>query len=287
MRHIKRLLILAGELSVLLFGVAFSLALVIVPAMYFDLRENGFLQLVLLFGLGLTILGFVTVRRKTRPWKIEYDAVDWALNQAERRLHPSRARYRRIGKRILVWVPSVTAAAVLFFFPAASHLIHPGSQYLGHYRVSIPWTLTVVSVPGVPAADFVTAFVSIGSNGKFVLTPFWNREIFSSAMGFGIVKSDPDTSGFRERLTEERYAGATQLLRREFRLVHVAVTCWQYLPPDRWRFRVSNIGSETLWQVDCEAPVDIRQQRFYAWFRGRAADIPVFYKIIETVTPGK
>jgi hypothetical protein len=172
MRPIKRLLLFASELGVLVFGVGFSFAVVVAPAIYFDSRENSFLLLVLLSGLVLTIVGFVAIRRKTRPWKIEYDAVGWALTQAERRVHPSRARYKRIAKRILVWVPSVIAAAVLFFFPASSHLIRPGSQYLAHYRVSVPWTFAVIPVPGVSSDNVVTAFTLIGSNGKFGLAPF-------------------------------------------------------------------------------------------------------------------
>ncbi len=94
------------------------------------------------FGSSLTVVEFFLFRRRTRPWKIEYDAVAFELNRAERRLHPRRARYKRIIGRTLLWAPSAVAAFVLLFFPVVSHLVHPSSRYLLRYRIPIPWTFT-------------------------------------------------------------------------------------------------------------------------------------------------
>jgi len=102
-------------------------------------------------------------------------------------------------------------------------------------------------------------------------------------MGFGGGKGDTDASGYKDKLTKERHAGATNLLRRDFRLGDVVLTCWQYLPPSRWLFRRPNIGAGPLWQVDCETAVGTRSQHFYAWFDGHEEDIPAFYRIIEDV----
>jgi hypothetical protein len=285
-RTTKRLLLFAGELGALVLGLALASAVasyIAVANDCYNSAECPVASAVLNAGVVLTIVGFVLLRRRTRPWKLEYDAVGWALAQTERKLHPTRTRYKRVVSRILVWTPSGIAATVLLFFPATSHLIRPGSQHLSHYRVSIPWTLVVIPAPGVSSDNFVTAFTLIGSSGKFGLTPFWKSEVFSSEMGFGSQLRGADASEFTNRMTELRHVGATQFLRRDFRLGDVALTCSQYLPPHDWPFRRGNIGSTALLQIDCETPVGLRGQHFYAWFRGRGSDIPAFYKIIAGV----
>ena len=283
-RPAKRLLLFAGELGSLVLGLALSFAYYIAVANDCDnFAECPVASAVLDAGVVLTIVGFVLLRRRTRPWKLEYDAVGWALTQTERKQHPTRARYKRVVSRILVWTPSVIATTVLLFFPAASHLIRTGPQNLSHYRVSIPWTLAVIPVPGVSSGNFVAAFTLIGSTGKFGLTPLWKGEVFSSEMGFGSLLRGDDDSEFDNRMTELRHVGATQLIRRDFRLSDVPLTCSQYLPPHDWPFRRRGIGSTSLWQIDCETPIGLRSQHFYAWFHGREADIPAFYKIIAGV----
>src|SRR5580658_6277135 len=110
MRPVKRLLVFTIEAGVFLLGVVLSFALVIVSAMVsrLDPAENDFGGVI---GILLAIVGFIAVRGKTRKWKIEYDAVGWTLAQAEGKLHPTLARRKRIARRILVWAPSLIAAA--------------------------------------------------------------------------------------------------------------------------------------------------------------------------------
>jgi hypothetical protein len=289
LRLTKRLLLFASELGFLVLGFALAFAIashIAVANDCYNSVECPTASAVIDAGVVLTIVGFVLLRRKTRSWKIEYDAVGWALAQSERKLHPTRSRYKRVASRVLVWIPSVIATTVLLFFPAASHLIRPGSQRLEHYRVSIPWTLVVTPVPGVPSDSFVAAFTLIGSNGAFGLTPFWQGEIFSSEMGFGSTLHASDASE-DNIITERRHVGATQLSRRGFRLGDVALSCWQYLPPHDWPYRRRGIDSAASWQIDCQTPVGISGQHFYASFRGSEADVPAFYKIVEGVEPVK
>jgi hypothetical protein len=274
MRPVKRLLVFTIEAGVFLLGVVLSFALVIVSAMVFrlDPAENDFGGVI---GILLAIVGFIAVRGKTRKWKIEYDAVGWTLAQAEGKLHPTLARRKRIARRVLIWMPSLIAAGVLFFYPEAFHLVHPGSQKLGPYRVSIPWTLAIMPVPGVPADSVVTALALLGSDGNLYWTPFWRRELFSSEMSFESRKSDADDLAYRLQYAKRMHAEGTQVLRKEFRLSDVGLTCWQYSLPDR----------RPLWRVDCETPVGVHGQHFLAWFRGSQRDIPAFYRIIERVVP--
>jgi hypothetical protein len=288
LRPTKRTLLFTSELGFLVLGLALTLAIASYIAVSNDCYnsvECPAFSGVLAAGVVLTIVGFVLLRRRTRSWKIEYDAVGWALAH-ERKLHPTRSRYKKVVSRFLVWLPSMIATTVLLFFPAASHLIQPGSQRLVHYRVSIPWTVVVTPVPGVPSESFVAAFTLIGSNGAFRLTPFWRGEIFSSQMGFGSTLHAPDASEDKI-ITERRHVGATQLSRRDFRMGDLALSCWQYLPPHDWPYRRRSIGSAALWQIDCQTPVGIGGQQFYASFRGSEADVPAFYKIIEGVAPVK
>jgi hypothetical protein len=145
--------VFASEALLLLLGVVLSFAV----AVYFD---SGWTFCV---GLLLTVVEFFRFRRRTRLWKIKYDAEGFEIGQAERRLHPSRARFRRIVGRTLLWVPSAIAAFVLFFFPVATHAFHPLSQYLTHYRIPIRWTFTVVPAPGIEWAARYSTIETMGS----------------------------------------------------------------------------------------------------------------------------
>lgn len=289
MRPTKRLLLFAGELGSLVLGLALASAVasyIVVANDCYNSAECPVASAVLDAGVVLTIVGFVLLRRRTRPWKLEYDAVGWALTQTERKLHPTRTKYKRITKRILVWVPSAIAAGVLFFLPVATHLVHPRRHFLKYYRVPIPWNVAVFSPPG--AYSYVLAFASSSRKGRFGVTPFWDSKQLSSEMHFGSVNPDAGTFEFNARYTALRRTGAAQELRKEFRLGDVAFTCWQYVHPYRYATRVGPSSTEPLWwNVDCGTPVDVRQQNLYAWFLGREEDIPSFYRIIEGVKPVK
>jgi len=73
--------------------------------------------------------------------------------------------------------------------------------------------------------------------------------------------------------------GATQVLRKDFRLDDVVLTCWQYLIPSRRGW--------ADWNVSCKTPEDVHLYNFFGWFYGDEGDLPLFYKIIEGVTPIK
>lgn len=206
MRPLKRLLVFVVEVGSLLLGLILSAVCAVVVERMFGFEPGTHelgraVSLAILFaGLVLTVVAFWAIRRRTRPWKTEYDAVGWELTQAERKLHPSRARLRRLAMRILVWAPSLLAFVVLFFFPAASHVIRPGTQTVGPYRLYIPWTIAIVPVPEVPADSFILAFALVGSDGGFGVTPVWRGEVFSSEMGFGSLKADPKVQAGRQNM---------------------------------------------------------------------------------------
>lgn len=75
MRIVKRALLFVVEVGVLVIGFVASSAL----AGYFESAESNLAAIAFFLGLLLTIVCFAIVRRKTRRWKIQYDADGWLL----------------------------------------------------------------------------------------------------------------------------------------------------------------------------------------------------------------
>jgi hypothetical protein len=242
----------------------------------------------LIGGVVLTVVAFVLIRRRTRPWKIEYDAVGWTLAQAGRKRHPARARFHRLVGLILLCVPSAIAALVLFFYPVATHLVQPCSRYFRHYRVPIPWTAMVcpgwVQTPGYRRID---AVFSSSGKGRFGMTPlsvgpFWLED---QPVSLAIFVSDADSGSFDYSADMKAgRRGATEAVNREFRAGDVAITCLQYRP-ERPRHQRFWPEAWSVWRIDCETPAALHQRSFYASFSGREEEIGTFYQIIEGVRP--
>jgi hypothetical protein len=298
MRPIKTLLFFACKAGVLLAGFIFSfflaaaLGLALATAQY-GVSTVGFFA-GFFAGLFLTAGAFLILRRKT--WRqVEFDESAWARRQTGRKSHPIRTRFKRIAARILVWVPSAIGALVFFFFPVATHLVHPSSQYLEHYRFRIPWTYTVLPSEGwgwdlrsvlisrrPRYYDGFDVIVSSSGRGRFGMTPFlmpafWNAEQPLSDIVFA---SDPNAVLRPESVKALRESG-TQI--REFRLGGVKLTCWQYRSP-YYRSGIWPYNGLT-WRVECTVPSGEGPQDFQASFYGREEDLGIFYRIIEGVTP--
>ena len=280
MRPIKRFLVFSSELGILVLGFVLSLAI----AMDLASSENTaqFAPFVFYSSLILTVVAFFVLRRQTRAWKIRYDAVGWKLRQAERKLHPARARYKRIVRRNLVWVPSAIAAFVLFFFPFATHLAHPRPLDLMNYRIPIPWTFTVFR-SSVPQYSGVEAIVNSSGMKRFGITPFWDGERRFSLMNF-VSTNGPLSSGLQNGDWMPR--DASQLSTRKLRANDVGFTCRQYLRQPRRPF-VFGIGplyaNGPFWEINCQAAAGGYKQVLDASFFGREEDIPEFYSIIAGV----
>jgi hypothetical protein len=280
MRPIKRLLFFASEGGILILGLILS------SAVAFGLgfiAAEGIGAFAFYFCFLLILIAFFVARRRHRSWKIEYDAVGWQLSQAEYKLHPVRTRDKRIVGRMLLCVPSLIAAFVLCFSPVASHLAHPRSHYLRHYRIPIPWTFTVFPEYG----RWVRVLVSGSGADRFGLTPFWDRNEILSLMNIAITDPDPGMPMLIHTMKAAKRLGATRLLDREFRSNGVAFSCFQFMLPHGSPSFAPSFGAGPYWRVLCESQVDVYQQCIYAEFFGHEADIPAFYKTIEGVTPVK
>src|ERR1700722_7407551 len=87
-RLFQRFLLLAVEASVLLAGLIFYVALTFLLAVFFGPPPGGVAEAVLFVCFLLTLAALMLFRRKTRTWKIDYDATNYRRAKAERKLHP-------------------------------------------------------------------------------------------------------------------------------------------------------------------------------------------------------
>src|SRR6266481_4549679 len=181
-RVLKRLLLFALETTVFVIGTVLTVAVA-------ALVDPRFAIFAFVIGLVVTVASLIVIRRKTRRFKIQYDAANWMASRPFRQLHPIRAKYLHMLRRCLIWFPTACAAFVLFFFPVASHIVHPRSHFLRHYRVPIPWNFMVFSSSPGPPEEYsvVNALASSTGKGRFGITPFWDREYMPSLMVFGRV----------------------------------------------------------------------------------------------------
>jgi hypothetical protein len=260
--------------------VTLSVALAVLFGMFLG---SGAAELSLYSGLLLAFVGLLKFRRKTRPWKIRYDAAGYQLEQAERKVHPTRVRFKRMLYRTLVCVPSAVAALVLFLFPVTSHFLHPRSQYLRHYRVPILWTATAFLFRGPEAGtDLVVAFVSGSAHGRYGATPFWDTDPRLSVMTFS--GADMSTVDYRDQ-TSVLPKAASRVFRSDFREGAVPFTCWQYQPSYVNTFRDPWVGVAAIWEVNCGTSMGTRRRTFFVGFKRREDELSAFYKTIEHVTP--
>ena len=240
MRLIKRLLLFVSEVGVVAVGFEFSLG---AAAILGRDGDNYVPALVFFSGLLLTLAAVLIIHPKTRRWRAEYDAVDWALDNGNGKLHPVRVRCIKIAKRLLLWVPSAMAAVALWFPPVLSHVLHPRSHYLTQYRVPIPWSFMVIT-----GENWVRAVRSSGGRSRFSVAP--NGETLFTEMSFGAISIHTNTFEFSHEMDENRRANATQISKRTFRLGDIPFTCWQYRSSNR------QTDFPPFWEVTCDTPVN-------------------------------
>jgi len=137
---LKRVLLFAAELGILLVGIVVAFAL----AIHFDSAESQFPVIALFGTLLVSVVFFVLFRRKSQKWKIAIDAANFLKERSFRRSHPRRASLTRLLRRTLIRLPSLIAALTVRSLPAMSHMIFSGHHLVPHYRFSVPWNWTIV-----------------------------------------------------------------------------------------------------------------------------------------------
>ncbi len=274
MQLTKRILLTVMEGGFLLLLSILTIAI----AAFLHSFANVSAEYGLLLSSVLPLSGLLVIQARTRKWKREYDAARWLGRQPELSLHPNRAKFLRLIRRSLLWAPSAFVSFVLFFFPVATHLTHPFSHYLKHYRIPIPSTWTVLSPPFAPEEyRYARALISSGTTGRFGITPFWDKDASFSVATFGSVGPNCVHAAL-----DERRKHAKEVSRKEFHLGGATMACWQYLPSKEMRFW--HALPKPYWQIDCDTGTDKFERDLYADFSGREQDIPAFYRVLEHVT---
>lgn len=278
--RVRWYLLFASQLAAIGFGLCFSVFFGLLPASITGLDNPNFVLYCLgdLCGLGLAAWAFARFRRRTRAWEVTYELEVWARREAERRLHPVRAKCRRIAGRVFLWMPSALAAGVLFFLPVMSHLLHPSSHYLRHYKVPIPWNMLIFTSLFRPVfPNLVGAYMNRGWKGRFGIMTIGNdvQPLFSQLTFQSLDPKDGEFESYR-RYMVPRWAKGTKEPGRQFHFGNIELTCREY--------RYS--ADITPWQiVACATPDTERERNLFVSFEGSAADVPAFYRIVEGIQP--
>jgi hypothetical protein len=276
-RHLQWILLFSCQLGVVGLGLYLSLLLGLVLSIL-----TGFYNpsLSLFFGgffggLVLTACGLVAFRRRTTSWEVAYELEVWKRWERERREHPTRAKYKRRAHRVLRWMPSVLAAAVLFFLPVMSHLLHPSSHYLRHYKVPIPWNMLVVTSFLPPmGSDYAGAFAVRGWKGRFGMMTFLDdAPTLSSYISFSSLSPEDEA---RQQVEKSSFpAKAHTAPDRVLHLAEIELNCW-VTPYLAVRYAIS-----------CETPNNAGAHNLYARFDGSERDVLAFYSIVEHIQPAE
>lgn len=277
MRILKRVLLFAAEVAVLIAGFVISFTL----AIFFDSRENPLAEIGFFFGgLLLTAAGFVLFRRRTRNWKIEQDAATWMASRSWRQLHPRRARLKRMLYRCMLWLPSSSAAFVLFFLPVASHLFYLGQSIIPHYRVSVPLNWLVIESQGSG-----WLFFSEEGASRYGLTPIWFNRRMPSGVVFLI--SDPEHGDGWYRPEKELASGhTTHESVRDFRLGMLTSSCYEYrhIYGNAPESSSGLLTPPVLWESLCATRPNGVNYNLRTAFLGHREDLPAFYKVLNSAT---
>jgi hypothetical protein len=258
MRRVKRVILFVAQGGVLVVGPVAALALgVLVDNIRGDLAALAFLV-----GLIATLAGFVLLVLRNTARRMEYDAADYPIEKANCRLHPRRERWKRAAKKIAMWAPSAIAAFVLFYFPQATHVLHPWATNLGPYSVPVPWRFVVLPVPYAQNAIWV--FATKGKQRRFGITWIWVAGPFSAEMDFASIE---------EEHSAWPHAVPPGVAAREFDVGGVVLACRESVNPRRKAGRI----------VNCGTPSEARQWNLNATFFGAESDLAEFYGIMRGV----
>lgn len=273
---LRKILIAALNILVITLGMVFTVALCALLSYIFPLLWFPSIM-GLLLGLAVLVAAILAVRRKTRQLDIEYEAAKWLAKRSTQRSN-SRRRLRATIRQCLLWLPSVIAAFVLFFYPVASHIVHPGERFLTHYRVPIPWTWEL-RLRQRDSDGFSYVHASLDSEGsrRFGMTPHWLRDTPANVY-FASRIWRPETELSYEKLQR---ANTTNVSRLELRAGDSPIICWQYMFNRGLDWGIW--GSEAPWQVVCETPSYVTDRDFYGSFIGRKEDLPAFYGVLTKV----
>lgn len=252
----------------------------LIPCAYLQDTASKSCPVVVILCFSLVCTAWVWIRRKTRKWATAADAEAFLANRCWRQLHPRRAKYVRSIRRWAIWLPSIFAAFVLFFLPAASHLLYLGRSIFPHYRVSIPLNWMVIEYQG-------SGWLLFSEQGaaRHGLTPIWFNRRMPSGVVFLI--RDPEHADVWSRPESELANGhTTHLGVRDFRLGMLTSRCYEYrhIYGNAPESSSGILTPPVLWESLCATdPNGINYNLRIAFF-GHREDLPTFYKVLNSAT---
>lgn len=269
-QRLKRLLLFFAEAGILLLGLVFSITASFLAYRLSD--GDGPTVFVFFCPLTLSVVGFFLFRRRTRQWKIQYDAANFLKYRASQRLNPRRAERLRVLSRYLTWTPCLVVCSVLPFIPEAvgigSRLFVSRNSSVGKYRVQIPITwiydglqescVAVMTAPGI---------------GRIGFESYWRREVPLSEMSICPLPHPAD-----EIAPNVNLEGETVLSSLSMPFGNETLTCWDLIHNNP--FVGSSPTDPSIADISCTTETD----DFYAHFIGWRGDTSTFYETLRKIT---
>jgi hypothetical protein len=278
-RLIKKVFLFVTELAFLFFGFLISLG----PALALSSTGHKSGPVVFIVAFSLVCTALVWFRRKTGKWTAVTDAEAFLAHRSWRRHHPRSAKYFRAVRPWLIWLPSLIAAFVLFFLPAASHFFYIGRSIIPHYRVSVPLNWLVVESQGRGGL-----FFSEEGAARYGLTPIWFNRRMPSYVVF-LVRDPEHGDGWNRPETELASGHTTHVGVRDIRLGMLTSRCYEYrhvygnAPESSYGL----LTPPVLWESLCATQPNGINYNLRSAFSGHREDLPAFYKMLNSaiVTP--
>jgi hypothetical protein len=180
-------------------------------------------------------------------------------------------------RRTILWLPSLIGAFFLFCFPIASHLLHPGSRYLPHYRIPIRWTDTIL--PSIAFQNSVGVVVVTNDLGvaRFGMTP-WSCVVYCGSEMVFQTLSGPAEEFESKRSLEPQRDHATNHWAHVFMLGTLTLTCFQSI------YTNPAVPSDGYASVHCDTPPSAGARNLHAGFSGNQRHVQRFYDLLQATT---
>jgi hypothetical protein len=280
MRLLRKSLLFAGEVAFLFTGFIFAGAL----AEYLYSMGVRFTLFIFLLTFSMFAFPIGWFHRRASTWTAQADADAWLAHRSWQRLHPSGAKRLRLLNRFFLVGPSLCAAFVLCFLPAASHVVLSAKHLVSHYSFSTPLNWLVIKSGD---GGFAWTYFSNQGAARYGFTPVWFNNRMPSGATF--LFSLPMLPSEWWRPAHERASGRfTHVGVKQFQLGTISAVCYEYIHnyPD-------DVGSSSifeppvLWESLCSTRPNSSDYNLRAAFLGHPEDLPAFYSVFSSARPSK
>ena len=238
-----------------------------------DSPENSSAEIAFFVCVGCAIGAFILFRRKSKKWKLKWDAEAYLDFRERMRATPEGTRRLEKLRRGLLWAPSLCAAFVLFFQPLASRTIFSARHLVPHYQFSVPLNWMIVK----SRYDLFTwtAFNNEGAL-RYGFTPIWMNRTYRSGAVFGWTDFRTPYEWWKPR-HEMESGKRTDIAAPSFTIGRLKVQCWEYTT----RYR----DPEPLKDIVCATEPNGVDFNFHASFWGHEQDKKDFYDVLRSARP--